>query len=296
MSKGNKLSISTKKRTRSNQNKVKKRTKSNQNKVKKNKRSKLLKKSTTNRMVVEYKQTDSLTINNSSSGQSQSSSSIQPRNLSDQKKVDKNSIENKKPVVPVNVKNGRFLNSYESEFTLEQSQDDLFNLLHTQQITLTLPNRSWSIHFTDKPVRSFVLSEISLHSDSGSGFIPHYSKQVVFHERMAYEIFLFNSKTIDNDFSPIETVADVMHVIAYTNNLKLCSGGPEVSSCKNINLECAYKDKNRWRHNLCSLRVSVGDICPLCLTLKDKLKQSMQRIKQSKTRTSTVSGKRKKRS
>lgn len=112
---------------------------------------------------------------------------------------------------------------------------------------------------------------------------------------MEYEIFLFNLKASEKNLFPIETVADVMNVITYTNNLKLCSGGPKVSLYNNVNLECAYRDnKEKWRHNLCSLEVSEGDTCELCLSLQDVIKRYIQRNKQSsRTKNFNGSGKRK---
>ncbi|KAI4487296.1 hypothetical protein M0804_005445 [Polistes exclamans] len=282
MLKTRKIGYSIRKKTRSNQTKVKK---------KKKKCSKSRKKMKTNGRVEEYKSSDLLTMNGSSPGQSQSSSTTQLSNPPDQKKVEKYS--DTKAIVPFN--NKKIILLHKNKYTWEQSQDDLFHFLHTQRIRLTLPNRSWSIHFTDKPIRSIVISEITLYCNSMSGYIPHYLKQVVLHERMAYEIFLFNSKIID-DLSPIESVPDLMKVISKINNVKLCYGGPEVSSSKNINLECAYKDNNKWRHNLCTMRVSKGDTCASCLTLEDKLKKCIERTKRLKTKTSIKSRKRKRKS
>ncbi|XP_014607799.1 PREDICTED: uncharacterized protein LOC106788764 [Polistes canadensis] len=282
MLKTRKIGYSIRKKIRSNQTKVKK---------KKKKCSKSRKKMKTNGRVEEYKPSDLLTMNGSSPGQSHSSSTTQLSNPPDQKKVEKYS--DTKAIVPFN--NKKIILLHKNKYTWEQSQDDLFHFLHTQRIRLTLPNRSWSIHFTDKPIRSIVISEITLYCNSMSGYIPHYLKQVVLHERMAYEIFLFNSKIID-DLSPIESVPDLMKVISKINNVKLCYGGPEVSSSKNINLECAYKDNNKWRHNLCTMRVSKGDTCASCLTLEDKLKKCIERTKRLKTKTSSKSRKRKRKS
>ncbi|KAK2575745.1 hypothetical protein KPH14_003635 [Odynerus spinipes] len=198
--------------------------------------------------------------------QSESSSGIQPSNALHQKSTEINLVQNKNNILEINnsyvqlpaLDGGPHLNS--KEFSMKRSPDELFNLIYTGQITLTLPNRSWSIHYAEIPIHCIVVSEISLHHDSGSGFVPLYTKQIIFYEKMYYDIFLFNSKASGQNLSPImESIADVMNIIAYTNNLKLCSGGPEVSLYNNVNLECAYRDnKEKWRHNLCSLEVSEG--------------------------------------
>lgn len=116
------------------------------------------------------------------SEQSQSSSITQSNNISNQEDMEKSSIE-KNITFDIYTNNARlpsFDSSYltTNEFSLKRSPDDLFNLIYTKQVTLTLPNRSWSIHLTEMPIRCIVVSEISLHHDSGSGFIPLYTKQV----------------------------------------------------------------------------------------------------------------------
>lgn len=284
-------------------NSTKRKVKTSQTKAKKNNTSKA--QNTRNEKVtdvVENIQQNIKSLHNmcNSSEQSQSSSITQSNNVSNQKDMEVNSIENKNITFDIYTNNARlsaFNNSYltTKEFSLKRSPDDLFNLIYSEQVTLTLPNRSWSIHFTEIPIRCIVISEINLHHNSGSGFIPLYTKQIIFHEKMEYEIFLFNSKASEKNLSPMETITDVMNVITYTNNLKLCNGGPDVSLYNNINLECAYRDnKEKWRHNLCSLEVSEGDTCELCLSLKDILKRHIQRNKQSsRTKNFNGSGKRK---
>lgn len=116
------------------------------------------------------------------SEQSQSSSITQSNNVSNQEDMERNSIE-KNITYDIYTSNARlpsFDSSYltTNEFSLKRSPDDLFNLIYTRQVTLTLPNRSWSIHLTEMPIRCIVVSEISLHHDSGSGFVPLYTKQV----------------------------------------------------------------------------------------------------------------------
>nr|XP_050854638.1 uncharacterized protein LOC127065817 [Vespula vulgaris] len=233
-----------------------------------------------------------------SSEQSQSSSITQLNNVSNQKDIERNLIENKNITFQIYANNPPSFNSSyltTKDLSLKRNPDDLFNLIYSEQVTLTLPNRSWSIYFTEIPIRCIVVSEITLHHDSGLGFIPLYTKQIIFHEKMTYEIFLYNSKASEKNLSPIETITDVMNIITYTNNLKLCSGGPAVSLYNNINIECAYRDnKEKWRHNLCSLEVSEGDTCELCLSLKDILNRHVQRNKSSsRTKNFNGSGKRK---
>lgn len=279
MLKARKIGYSIKKKTRSNKTKFKK----------KKKRSKLQKKIKTNVKFEEYKPSNLFPIYlGSSSGQYQSSSTTQLSNLPDQKKVEKCS--DKKAIVPFD--NKKIIFCHENEYVREKAQDDLFNFLHVQQLRLTLPNRSWSIHFTDKPIRSIVISQISFYCNSISEYIPCYSKQIVLKEKMAYEIFLLNCKIID-DFPLIESITDLMQIVSYIDNLKLCYGGPEVSFSKNINLECAYKNNNKWRHNLCTLRVTKGNTCLPCLSLQAKLKRSIERTQKLKTMTSSKSRKRK---
>ncbi|KAL2728708.1 uncharacterized protein V1478_006340 [Vespula squamosa] len=282
-------------------NSTKRKVKNNQTKTKKNNSSKSqnIKNKKVINAIKDIQQNKSQLGNIcNSSEQSQSSSQTKSNNISDQKDIEKNSIENKNITFQIYANNPpSFDSSYltTNDFSLKRSPDDLFNLIYSEQVTLTLPNRSWSIHFTEIPIRCIVVSEITLHHDSGSGIIPLYTKQIIFHEKMVYEIFLFNSKASEKNLSPIETITDVMNIITYTNNLKLCSGGPAVSLYSNINIECAYRDnKEKWRHNLCSLEVSEGDTCELCLSLKDILKRHIQRNKQSsRTKTFNGSGKRK---
>lgn len=240
--------------------------------------------------------------------QCESSEEIKTNNAFVQKHADITLMQNKNSISEINnsiseIRNSNILLSpfhdsyFETpEFSMKRNPYDLFNSIYTGKFILTLPNRSWSMHFTEKPIRCIVASEINVHNDSGIGFVPLYTKQIVFYEKMNYDIFLFNSKASEKNLpATLESIADVMNVIIHTDDLKLCSGGPDVNLYNNVNLECAYRDnREKWRHNLCSLEVSKGDTCELCLSLEDILKRHVQRNKQfSRTKGISGSGKRK---
>lgn len=295
---------------------IKKRAKSSTTKTKKNnagnlrnlKNTKLIKvkeiKKTTKSSYLKDKSTPTnctASIPNQLSLQTESSLEIEQNKVCNQENTGINLLQNEKNLLDINNSNislSRSNNCYSNAqvFPIKRNSVELFNLIYTEQVALTLPNRSWSIHYTEIPIRSIVVSQVTFHNDSALGFVPHYTKQIIFYEKMNYDIFLFNSKaSVKNLPSTMETIGDVTHIIDHTNNLKLCSGGPEVSLYGSVNLECAYKDnKERWRHNLCSLEVSEGDTCKLCLSLESVLLRLIKRNKQSlKPKNVSSSGKRK---
>lgn len=96
---------------------------------------------------------------------------------------------------------------------------------------------------------------------------------------MDYELFFLNAKaSMTKKPRVVKTLADLMHVIAFVDNVKLCSGGPEIILYANVNPECAYRDpQGRWRHNLCTLEVTDGDICESCVSLIEILQRNVKR-------------------
>ncbi|XP_015183798.1 PREDICTED: uncharacterized protein LOC107070272 [Polistes dominula] len=281
MSKAKKINYSTGKKKKSNQSKVKK----------KKKKSRELRKRIKSEVKVENQQQSDLstTMNNDDSpGQSQCSLFTTPSNLP----IKEEKCSDMKAVVPYNINNVSFV--HRSEQILANIQNDFFHHLYESNLILTLPSQSWSIHYTKKPKRSIVFSQITLYNDRNSGYVPHYFKKLVLYEKMAYEIYLYNSKTIDNDFAPIQTVPQLMRILSYLNNLKLCKGGPVINCCDNINLECAYKDKDRWRHNLCTLKLrKAAGVCNLCLSLHAILQKSKTLAKRKNNKTDSRKRKRK---
>ncbi|XP_066584455.1 uncharacterized protein [Prorops nasuta] len=169
------------------------------------------------------------------------------------------------------------------EFNSEQSSSELFNSIFNGTLIPQLPSKSWAMHCVDLPERCIVISEMIVQNEPLVGLIPIYVKQIVFDQRMNYDLFLLNSRAvIKKKPCIVRAFEDFMHVIDYTNELKVCMGGPEVSTYGHLNLECAYKDpKQRYRHNLCSLEVTEGDICESCVSLEEILVRSMQRNKSS---------------
>lgn len=55
------------------------------------------------------------------------------------------------------------------------------------------------------------------------------------------------------------------------DSLETCIGRPSIRYYKNINPECAYKEKTVWRHKKCPKLLSSGKICTYCLTLPKML-------------------------
>lgn len=123
--------------------------------------------------------------------------------------------------------------------------------------------------------------------------------QIIFDEKLNFDLFLINSRVVLKDKpTTIASMHDFEDLVDYVESLKLCSGGPAVSQYSNVNPECAYKDPlNKWRHNLCSLEISVGEVCDLCKSLDEILRRRAQRGRQpGKLRNATITPKRKQRS
>lgn len=122
---------------------------------------------------------------------------------------------------------------------------------------------------------------VILSSDRNSYNLYLYFLQIVFDEKMNYELFFLNAKAFTTNKSyVVETLADITHIITFVDNIKLCSGGPETTLHANVNLECAYRDpQGRWRHNLCTLEIIDGDTCESCLSLIELLKRNGKRNK-----------------
>ncbi|XP_034937860.1 uncharacterized protein [Chelonus insularis] len=150
----------------------------------------------------------------------------------------------------------------------------------SDEVISLLPNKSWGMHCTDVPIKRIVLGELILYNLHGRGFEPFYVKQIIFDEKLNFEIFLLNTRAVLKEkIPPIRSVSDFESVLDYVNSLKLCSGGPDFNKYNKVTPECAYKDQlNKWRHNLCTLEVTDGDVCESCASLDDVLKRHAQRI------------------
>ncbi|XP_015122746.1 uncharacterized protein LOC107045124 [Diachasma alloeum] len=167
---------------------------------------------------------------------------------------------------------------------IDQNMHKLFDRIrYSEDAVSTLPNRSWAIHCTELPVKKIVVSEMIMHNVDGSGLEPFYIKQIVFDEKLNFDIFLLNSRTVLKDKpSSIHSMEDFETLLDHVQSLKLCSGGPDYQLYSHITPECAYKDPtNKWRHNLCTLEVNDCDTCESCLSLDDILKRHAQRVKPS---------------
>ncbi|XP_008555081.1 uncharacterized protein LOC103576575 [Microplitis demolitor] len=199
--------------------------------------------------------------------------------------------------------NGGFV-ADEHEFNYEDNEleqlhiNRLFNhICYSEDVVSMLPNRSWAIHCTEEPLKRIVVSEISMVNLHGRGFEPFYIKQIVLDEKLNFELFLINAKTVLKDKPcSISSISDFESVLDYVSSLKLCGGGPEVTKYNNVSPECAYKDPyNKWRHNLCTLEVHDCDVCEACVSLEEILKRHSQRTKSPlKSRNHVVVAKRKK--
>lgn len=60
----------------------------------------------------------------------------------------------------------------------EHKACELFNLVYSGGLVPMLPNRSWSIHFMEVPVRCIVISKMMIRFEVESGLTPVQIKQV----------------------------------------------------------------------------------------------------------------------
>ncbi|XP_015609714.1 uncharacterized protein LOC107274751 [Cephus cinctus] len=174
--------------------------------------------------------------------------------------------------------------------------NELFDAIHSGEICPMLPNKSWGIHCAEIPEKCIVISEVVMQHVSDTGLVPLYIKQIVFDNKLNFEVYFLNSRIVLKNRPFIgQTIAGFEHVVAYINSLKLCAGGPDISQYSNIKLECAYKDPtDKWRHNLCTLEISGAEVCESCLSLGEVFKRHAQRNKPSaKSRKVVKSVKRK---
>ncbi|KAK0173596.1 hypothetical protein PV328_006769 [Microctonus aethiopoides] len=164
------------------------------------------------------------------------------------------------------------------------------HIRYSEEAVSVLPNRSWAIHCTDVPVKCIVISEMVMHNAHGRGLEPFYPKQIIFDEKLNFELFLLNSRTLLKDKpSRVGNMDEFESVLDYVNSIKLCHGGPDITEYSNVNPECAYKDPyNKWRHNLCLLEINECDVCEPCVSLEEILKRHAQRKSPLKSRNNNV--------
>ncbi|XP_043281630.1 uncharacterized protein [Venturia canescens] len=155
------------------------------------------------------------------------------------------------------------------------------SLCYSEDVLSSLPNRTWAIHCTDTPAKRIVVSAVSMHESQETGLAPYYVKQIIFDERLNFEILLVNSRIVLKDKpSCISTMDEFEDLLDYVDGLKVCGGGPSVSQYSRVNPECAYRDgMNNWRHNLCSIEISNGEVCESCNSLDEILRRYAQRTR-----------------
>ncbi|XP_063995588.1 uncharacterized protein LOC135172954 [Diachasmimorpha longicaudata] len=184
-------------------------------------------------------------------------------------------------------RNNIVVNDNSSDYVMKEVDQNMHKLFdrirYSEDAVSTLPNRSWAIHCSELPVKKIVVSEMIMHNVDGVGLQPFYIKQIVFDEKLNFDIFLLNSRTVLKDKpSSIHSMEDFESLLDHLQSLKLCSGGPDYQLYSHITPECAYKDAtNKWRHNLCTLEVNNCDTCESCLSLDEILKRHAQRVKPS---------------
>ncbi|CAD6221320.1 GSCOCG00005146001-RA-CDS [Cotesia congregata] len=231
-------------------------------------------------------------------------SSEEPTRMSENRRE---SVEADEPPVPNHVdKNSSTSNGKTDVHELDYEENELEQLIITRlfndirfsdDVVSVLPDRSWAIHCTEEPVKRIVVSEISMVNFHGRGFEPFYVKQIIFDEKLNFELFLINSRTVLKDKPAyIKSITDFESLLDYVSGVKLCAGGPEFTKYSNVSPECAYKDPySKWRHNLCTLEVHDADVCEACESLDEILKRHSQRTKSPlKSRNNVVATKRKK--
>ncbi|XP_015519642.1 uncharacterized protein LOC107224188 [Neodiprion lecontei] len=164
---------------------------------------------------------------------------------------------------------------------IHDEDNTLFERIYSDLIVPKMPNCSWAIHRSPLPNKTIVASELTAWTEHNVEVAPLYIKQIVFDQKLNFEVFFVNTKMVLKDKpSAPQTVEEFEHILAYIDNIKLCPGGPAVTEFSNVSIECAYKDPTeRWRHNLCSLE-AVGElVCKSCFSLQEILQRHVQRNK-----------------
>lgn len=159
----------------------------------------------------------------------------------------------------------------------------LFERIFFGMVDPKMPDGSWALHRSLSQNKTIVASQLGTAGENGLEIAPLYIKQIVFDQKLNFEVFFVNTRTVLKDKPKVpESLEEFQDILAYISDIKLCEGGPAVVEYSNVDLECAYKDPTeKWRHNLCSLETNDESVCKSCFSLQEILQRHVQRNKLS---------------
>lgn len=157
-------------------------------------------------------------------------------------------------------------------------QHSLFNSIWNDEIKITLPSRSWAMHYLEENTNKYiVLSEMSLQTNNDLNVV---RKMTINFDDSIIKTFIKN-KEIDilNDrltsLFPIDDVKVLEIILQSFSEISICTGGPAIS----LNPDLDFSDEvatieptGIWRHVQCVfVKTNEEGYCYKCAELFDAM-------------------------